>query len=128
MATNQKVRGSNPLQRAKNRSDTEGVASVLFLFSRDSNPERVSGAVDLLSLIRQVKSLEFQQVWVFIVFVSHSGTGKKLRFGLYLVFNRAPRQNRNFPVLSFLFSSGFLTLFLTFILQTALSTQFYIPC
>ena len=41
-ATNQKVRGSNPLQRAKNGSDTVGIASVLF-FSRDSNPERVSG-------------------------------------------------------------------------------------
>ena len=31
-ATNQKVRGSNPLQRAKNGNDTAGVASVLFIF------------------------------------------------------------------------------------------------
>ena len=43
LTTNQKVRGSNPLQRAKNGSNTASVASVLFLFSRDSNPERVSG-------------------------------------------------------------------------------------
>ena len=35
------------MQRAKNRSNTVGVTSVLFLFSRDSNPERVSGLFEV---------------------------------------------------------------------------------